>query len=138
MFGVCFKTEVKGWEQDQWSYLFSNFGVEDIWEMGEENEQFPVYQPTTRIKTAAELPSYPLVVVQPQAALHVKGTESLRDFVHPEGAIYMFGGSHEVMTHEDLGGRVAEHYVYIPLTAHECYAFSAAYMVLWDRKVKNG
>lgn len=137
MFGVCFTGEKNRDHQDQWSFLFSNFGIENIWELERENTE-KIYQPTIKIKSAAELPDVPLVVVQPPDARYVPGTESLSDFAHPDDAIYMFGGSHDVMTLEDLGDRVAEYYVYIPLTAHECYAFSAAYMTLWDRKVKRG
>lgn len=137
MIGVCFTGEKNRNDQDQWSFLFSNFGIKNIWELERENTE-KIYQHTTVIQSAAELPRYPLIVVQPPDGRFVKGTESLINFAHPDDAIYMFGGSHGVMTLEDLGGRVAEHYVYIPLVAHECYAFSAAYMTLWDRKVKRG
>ena len=138
MYGVCFTGEKNRDDQDQWSFLFSNFGVKDIWELERPNTE-KIYQPTVKIQTAAELPSdRPLVVVQPPEGRFVQGTESLIDLVHPGEAIYMFGGSHDVMTLEDLGGRVPEYSVYIPLVKHECYAFSAAYMTLWDRKVKHG
>lgn len=137
MFGVCFTGEKNRNNQDQWSFLFSNFGVENIWELERPNTE-KIYQPTKMIQNASELPDQTLIVVQPPDGRFVKGTESLSDFEHPDDAIYMFGGSHDVMTLEDLGGRVAEHYVYIPLVAYECYAFSAAYMTLWDRKVKRG
>ena len=135
MVGVCYKAEAKRTFQDQWSFVFSNFGVSDIWEFPTENAE-KIYQPTVKIESAADLPDRPLVVVQPQDGKYVQGTESLVDFVHPADAIYMFGGSHDVMTQEDLGGRTADHYVYIPLVRHECYAFAAAYMVLWDRMQK--
>ena len=138
---ICFMREGKAWEQDQWSYLFSNFGITEIWEIGNEgNKDLNVCQPTIKIKTAADLPTdRPLVVLAPQAGRWVKGTESLKDFVHPENAIYMFGGSHTIMqVDKHLGGRVADHYVYIPLKKNECFAHAAGYMTLWDREVKNG
>lgn len=138
MYGVCFTGERHGKDQDLWSFLFSNFGVEHIWELERPNT-VDIYQKPTKIKSADELPDdIPLVVVQPPDGRFIKGTESLVDLVHPGEAIYMFGGSHDVMTPEDLGDRVPEYNVYIPLVAHECYAHSAAYMVLWDRKVKHG
>lgn len=138
MVGVCFKQERRPVYQDQWSYLFSNFGIESIFQIPVENGA-DLYQATKKIANAGSLPKdKSLVVVQPQDGKYVQGTESLSDFEHPDDAIYMFGGSHDVMTLEDLGGRVPEHTVFIPLVKHECYAFSAAYMVLWDRKVKNG
>lgn len=137
MMGVCFTGERNRTFQDQWSYVFSNFGISDVWELEREDTE-NIYQKPTKIRSAAELPDVPLIVVQPADGKHVRGTVSLSDFAHPDDAIYMFGGSHDVMTLEDLGGRVAEHYVYIPLEKHECYAFSAAYMTLWDRKMKRG
>jgi hypothetical protein len=136
--GVCFKRE-KDWEQDQWSYVFSNFGVEDLWEMGDDsNKDLNIYQPTIKISSAAELPDRPLVVLAPQESKYIVGEESLKDFVHPDDAIYMFGGSHCSMTGVDLGGRVADHYVYIPLVKNECFSHSAAYITLWDRELKDG
>lgn len=137
MLGVCFTGERNRTFQDQWSFVFSNFGITDIWELERENTE-TIYQPTHKIHSAAELPDIPLVVLQPPDGRYVKGTQSLIDLEHPGDAIYMFGGSHDVMTLEDLGGRVPEYSVYIPLAAHECYAFSAAYMTLWDRKLKHG
>jgi hypothetical protein len=138
--GVVFFRE-KGWEQDQWSYLFSNFGVSDIWEMNDDgNRDWNVYQPTTKIKTAAELPTdRPLVLLAPQDGRFIQGTENLKEFVHPEDAIYMFGPSHAQLNHEDhMGGRVHDHSVYIPLVKHEAFGHTAAYMTLWDRVQKHG
>ncbi|UCD23203.1 MAG: hypothetical protein JSW51_09080 [Gemmatimonadota bacterium] len=138
--GVCFFRE-KSWEQDQWSYLFSNFGVSDIWEMGYDGlTDFDIYQPTIKIETAAELPTdRPLVLLAPKEGMYIQGTESLDGFVHPENAIYLFGPSHQYLNDDDhMGGRVPDHSVYIPLVKHEAFAHTAAYMTLWDRQVKNG
>lgn len=125
--------------QDQWSWLFSNFGVTNIWERGAVDSDAKIYQSTVKIDTAAELPvDQPLIVLAPKAGRHIQGTESLVDFVHPDNAIYMFGGSHENLSEEDFGGRDADALVYIPLVAHECYSHSAAYVALWDRYSKRG
>lgn len=139
MIGVCFRRE-KHWEQDQWSYVFSNFGVTDIWETGDNGKKdLDIYQPTIRIDTAAELPSdRPLIVLAPAAGTYIQGTESLKDFAHPEDAIYLFGPSHLHLNEDDLGGRVPDALVYIPLVKNECFSHAAAYMTLWDREVKNG
>jgi hypothetical protein len=139
MTGICFHRE-RDWEQDQWSFVFSNFGVSDIWEYGDlSQDDLTIYQPTTNIVTAAELPSdRPLVVLAPAAGKYIQGTESLEDFVHPENAIYMFGGSHVNLNDEEhMGGRVADHYVYISLVQYECYAHGAATVVLWDKRMKQ-
>jgi len=139
MVGVCFHRE-KDWEQDQWSYLFSNLGVSEIWELGDDgNRNWDIYQPSIKIATAAELPKRPLVVLAPQEGRFIQGNENLKDFIHPENAIYLFGPSHLNLNDEEhMGGRVAEHYVYLPLVESECFSHAAAYMTLWDRKVKNG
>lgn len=138
MVGICFMRE-KYWEQDQWSYLFSNFGVSDLWEVGDDgNSNWDIYQPTTKITTAAELPDdRPLVVLAPQAGTYIQGDEDLKTFVHPENAIYMFGPSHVHLNEDDMGGRVADHYVYIALVESECFAHAAAYMTLWDQQAKS-
>ncbi len=138
--GVCFKSEHGGWMQDQWSWVFSNFGITEIWERGFASTDSKIHQPTIRIDTASELPAgRPLVVLAPPDGRYIKGTESLADFQHPENAIYLFGGSHNnVSDEDDLGGRVPAALVFIPMIEHECFGHSAAYMTLWDRYVKRG
>lgn len=138
MFGICFVGEYRRDTQDQWSFLLSNFGDPECWEIEKPNVE-PVYQKPVKIKTAEELPSdRPLVVLAPEAGRFVQGTVSLKDFVHPDDAIYLFGGSHLNLSEDELGTRIADSYVYIPLIEHECYAPPAAYMTLWDRYVKRG
>ena len=140
MYGVCFQREHKPSLQDQWSFVFSHFGVEEIWERGWEPGDGKIYQPVESIDTCAELPDdRPLVVLAPPLGRYIQGTESLLEFTHPKDAIYVFGGSHTNLTEEDMGGRVAEHYVYIPTAdRNEMYAYVAAAVVLWDRVVKGG
>jgi hypothetical protein len=139
--GVCFKSEHRGWMQDQWSWVFSNFGITEIWERDwEGSTDADIYQSVIRIDTAAELPSKrPLIILSGLESRYIKGDQSLDDFVHPEDAIYLFGGSHENLSDEDdLGGRVPDALVYIPTVDLECYGHSAAYMTLRDRYVKRG
>ena len=97
-----------------------------------------IYQDTIKIDTAAELPDVPLVVLGPPDGKFVQGNVSLKDFQHPDDAIYLFGGTQDVLTVEDLGGRVPDASVYIPFVKHECYSHAAGYMALWDRYVKRG
>lgn len=142
-FGVCFRQERKQWMQDQWSFVFSNFGLDApwIWERGcTEDRDFEIYQTVTPISTAAELPlDHELVVLAHPEGKYIKGTESLVTFQHPENAIYLFGGSHDVLSDEDdLGGRTPDHLIYIPSGELEMYAFMAASITLYDRMVKRG
>jgi hypothetical protein len=120
--------------------VFSNFGVSEIWEIGYDGKpDADIYQPTIKIDTTAELPDRPLVVMAPQEGRYIQGTENLKGFVHPENAIYLFGPSHRHLNDEDhMGERVADHYVYIPFVKNESWGYSAAYILLWDRELKNG
>jgi hypothetical protein len=137
--GICFKSEQRGWMQDQWSWVFSNYGITDIWERNCISEDAKIYQPVIHITNCTELPDRPLVVLSPIDAKYMAGTESLLDFDHPEDAIYVFGGSYDNLSlEEDFGGRIPDHIVYIPTVKYECYSHSAAYQVLWDRYVKRG
>lgn len=139
--GICFKSEHRGWMQDQWSWVFSNFGVSDIWERDwNGSSDADIYQSTIRIDTAAELPTdRPIVILAPIDGRYIKGTESIEDFVHPEDAIYLFGGSRANLSDEDdLGGITPHSVLYIPTVKLEMYGFAAAYITLYDRKVKRG
>jgi hypothetical protein len=136
--GICFVGEQRRDTQDQWSFLLSNFGDPECWEIEKASVE-AVYQKPVKIKTAEELPSdRPLVVLAPEAGKYVQGTENLKDFEHPDDAIYLFGSSHLNLCEDEMGDRVADHCVYIPLVKCECYAPPAAYMTLWDRYVKRG
>ncbi len=141
MIGICFKSEHRGWMQDQWSWVFSNFGITDIWERGWDGSiDGKIYQDTIKISIAAELPTErPVIVLSHIAGQYIKGDESLADFVHPENAIYLFGGSYSHLNDEDdLGGRVPDAKVYIPTIKHDMYGHAAGYITLWDRYVKRG
>jgi hypothetical protein len=134
MYSVCFHTE-KQWEQNQWSFLFSNFGVTDIWEMG--GKLSTIYQSTNKIDKTSELPDKPLVILAPQDGRFIKGVESLVDFKHPDDCVYLFGGSNQVLTY-DVVDRKPDFLVYVPLVKHEAFSHAVAYMTLYDRRVKRG
>lgn len=127
--------------QDQWSWVFSNFGVTEIWERDRlADRDSKIYQDSVAIKSAAELPEdRNLVVLAPIDGRYIQGEQSLKDFEHPEDVIYLFGSTQANLNDEDdLGGRVPDSLVYIPTVKLECYSHSAAYMTLWDRYVKRG
>lgn len=131
---ICFKAERDAWEQDQWSWVLSNFEIEEAWQRG---DGIGVYQKPKIIQTAADLPDRPLVVLSHPEARYVRGEESLKEFVHPGDAIYFFGGSMANLTLDELGGRKPHALVYIP-TKLEMYSHAAAYVTLWDRYLKRG
>lgn len=139
MVGVCFERE-KAWEQDQWSFVFSNFGITDIWERNKiDDRDHKIYQQTIGVATAAELPDVPLVVLAHEDSRYIKGSEALDKFTHPDDAIYLFGGSHANLNDaDDLGGREPDHLIYIPSVKYEMYSHAAAYITLYDRYVKRG
>jgi len=139
MAGVCFRREHNSHLQDQWSWVFSNFGITEIWERGFSEGDLKIYQPTIAVDTAAELPDRPLIVLAHQEGRYIQGNQSLVTFSHPEDAIYLFGGSHVNLSDEDdLGGRVPDALVYIPSVKYEMYSPPAAYITLYDRLVKRG
>lgn len=140
MIGVCFKSERRGWMQDQWSWVFSNFGITDIWERNGGGSDGEIYQTVIQCNTAADLPPEPsLVVLAPIDGKFVQGTQSLVDFVHPDNAIYMFGGSYDNLSDEDdFGGRVPDSVIYIPTVKLEMYSHVAGYLTMYDRYVKRG
>jgi hypothetical protein len=136
---VTFQSERRGWMQDQWSWVFSNFGVTEIWALGLEDPDGAIYQPVVRIETCTELPlDRPLIVLAPPEGKYIQGDQPLDDFVHPEDAIYLFGGSQVNLSADELDGRIPDAKVFIPLVKYECYGYAAAYITLRDRYVKRG
>lgn len=136
MVGVCFHRE-QHWEQDQWSFVFSNFGITDIWERGfDGNKDLKLYQPSQKISKASELPDVPLVVLQHADSRYIKGVECLIDFKHPQECIYFFGGTHMNLTKDEVDVE-PDHLVYIPSVKHEMYSHAAGYITLYDRLLKK-
>lgn len=136
MFGICFEHEKLGWMQDQWSWVFSNFGVTEIWEINQGGSDFEIYQTVIGIKSYDELPeNRPLVALTPKLGRYLHGEEALNAFVHPEAPIYIFGGSFSNLAFDS---RQPDSCVYIPTVEYECFSHAAAYMTLWDRYVKRG
>jgi len=134
---ACFHSG-RAWEQNQWSFLFSNFGVVDIFEVGRDANHSKIYQTTTPLAELRDLTvSRSSVLMQPKTARYIPGLVSLVDFTHPDDAIYIFGHSHENISAEDFDKPPA-HIVYIPTDAHEMYGHVAGYITLYDRMSKRG
>lgn len=138
MLGVFFKREAKDWMQDQWEQVFHNFAIDMIWECEHTAQDYVAERTTVAIGSAEDLPrDIPLIVLSHNGAKYYKGNESLITFQHPQDAIYMFGGSHSIMSGKDFGEREPDSIVFIPTLRHEMYAFSAAYITLYDRLLKR-
>ena len=140
MAGICFRRESDRNLQDQWSWVFSNFGITEIWQRGFVDDDAVIYQGSIHIDLASELPSgRPLILLAHPEGRYIQGTESLTSFVHPADAIYLFGASHvNLSVEDDLGGRTPDNLVYIPYVQYEMYSYAAAYITLYDRYVKRG
>jgi hypothetical protein len=140
MSGVLFRCELRGWQQDQISWVLSNYGITEVWRQeSESSTDAAIYQPSVLVETANDLPAdRELVVLSPPDARFIQGTQSIDGFVHPENPIYMVGGSQSVINVEDLGGRVPDAVVYIPTVKLEMYAFAALYHVLFHRRLQRG
>ena len=137
MLGICFRHN-RGVIQTQWSYLCSMYNITLKWERmcGDEPSEKGVIQ----IETAADLPKEPaLVLVSPKTGRYLPGEVDLKDFKHPENAIYMFGGDKITLSEEELGGRKPDYIVYIPqATEFDIHSPIAAGIVLYDRHIKRG
>lgn len=122
-------------EENEFDYALSNIKADEIYLYGS-------YQPTNnllrdrkQITTANELPQVPLVLVLPLTARNFVPTTSLLDFVHPTDATYVFGPNNEHLTDEFMGGRVADHIIYIPTdTMDEMFNYTACLITLWHRR----
>jgi hypothetical protein len=110
-----------------WDHVRAHFGVDEFYVIGDGH-----------LGSAAELPGFPLVVLQPEKGRHVRGVTSLAKFSHPEEATYLFGPDEGPMLPELLGGRAPDHVVYVPTdTARDMFSFVAFAIVMWDRKMKS-
>lgn len=115
---------------DMWGYLVRANGlIGRAYCIGSSYDSRIVHVPTI-----AQLPNLPIV----QLTLG-NGAVSLKDFVHPENCIYLFGPSNRVLAEPELAGCDPIAKVYIPsVDGTELFAAQAAAVVLWDREMKRG
>lgn len=147
MLGVCFCFYKLSSLRAQWMYLLTGFQVEQRWEIAVDGQgdQASLDHKITTIRTADELPTdLPLVLIQPRAGDFLQGTESLADFIHPTDAIYLFGSDGQALSEVQLGARVPDSSLYIPLPINaerphdeELYSVQAAAIALYDRIAKG-
>ena len=126
-FSLCISLPENEEIRSHWDHVRSHFKIDMLYVIG---GKF--------LKSAAELPSQPLVLLQPKSGIHLRGDTCLLDFKHPENPIYLFGPDQEPMLPSYLGGREPEHSVYVPTDRNrEMFAFVAFAVVAWDRKMKE-
>lgn len=128
MFGLCIAIPETEEIRAHWDHSRANFPSDEIFVIGGDF-----------LKSAADLPvDRPLVVLQPNDAANFRGIINLKDFIHPENAIYLFGPDLKPMSKAFLGGREPEYRVFIPTgTRRDMFSYVAYAVVAWDRKSKQ-
>lgn len=133
--GVCLEfTPVEPFRRT-WGYLIQECEVPNAWERNTHERSHYNWDGWHFNVDMKDVPD-PLVVLTPIDGSKLKGTISLWDYVHPENAVYYFGSDKADLRHENIG-REKYDKVYIP----DCgfmHSFTAAAMVIYDRKIKEG
>lgn len=131
--GVAIKVDTEE-DRDGWIQLLEAFGIQEIYELPGLGVPLPG---SIMVETASQIsnfrPGANLVVVQPIDADFVQGKTSLTAFEHPDGAVYIFGGTITRLTQSDVRNALADH---IYITAGELFPSQAGAIVLWDRYTK--
>lgn len=136
MFALCFAYENNDHTRNEWSYLCEWFNVASTFEYGKP-ESVKGTPHTVAIDSMADLPDQPLVVLSPENGRHIQGDIVLRDFEHPDDAIYVFGNNHLHMSESPLFAGRDYSSVYIPTNKAEMFAVFAATLTLYDRREKQ-
>lgn len=128
---------------NQWDYVLSNFAPAEVWVIGNVGDAPPygafALARSTWVPDATGLPDGPLVVLSPDTGRHIQGIESLAEFTHPDDAVYLFGSDNWNLSDDELGGRPADHLVFVDTdTNDEMYSFVAYAVTAWDRRMKAG
>ena len=140
MRSICFEYDERGWNRDLWLYVITGFGVGGF-ERGRDPEMTGNHFGTVAVQDVYDLPTdRPLVVLQPLAS-SFPGEISLKNFVHPENAIYYFGSDRGNTTAEDLEGLEYD-LVYVPqadnVVQNELWTHQIGGIVLYDAMTKAG
>ena len=141
MITVALPLPNNGTYQTQWDYILSSFPPDRLIVFGNPDDA-----PSTNVFSRLEA-TYAeslngqgdtLVVMAPDNGQYVQGDESLVDFVHPEDAIYYFGGDKSHLGLKQIG-RPPDHRVFIPTASKDdLFSWQAYAMVAWDRMMKSG
>lgn len=139
---VCFANNLnRSW--DYWSYGLQCFPHGKVYQAttymseptreAERGEVIPISS-----FDEVEIGDKQVVLIQGMYGDLIQGTTSLKDFVHPEHAIYVFGHDTKNIKPDQFKLK-ADHQVYIPTPSDaEMWSFQALGIVLWDREMKHG
>lgn len=130
--------------QNQWDWVLCHFCPDVLYVIGDVDDA-----PSTNIMAdlnaiyiggLSEITEdYPLVVAAQADGRWVQGDTNLRDFVHPEDAIYYFGHDTHWVAEEMFDGRPVASRVYVPTdTQYDMWSYVAFATFMWDRRSKQG
>ena len=137
MAGICFHYSVDLMQREYWSYIFEQFAITEIYEVGRPAGIESNYLPTV-ISAINELPTgRDMVVLQHQNAKYIQGTLNLETFVHPADPLYVFGSDSDNLFPAQFTGYTYSA-VYIPPSLIEMFSFQAGAICMYDRMVKGG
>lgn len=119
-------------DSDGWLHVLDAFGVTEIYELPGVGTPLHVSIRLERLQDVRNYHNADIVIVQNRDGDFVQGSTDIRDFEHPDEAIYVFGGSMTRLTKADLEGVNPTAFVYLP--CGDLYPSQAAAIVLWDRK----
>lgn len=132
---ICFEYDPETIVRDQWLLLIRSFPNIQGWE-----RSLPTTEKITDgiqvIQAVDQLPNIPLIILSPQQARYIPGTQNLAHFNHPQEAIYYFGSDNDHLRPEAIAKREYQT-VYIPI-AEQLWSPQAAGIVVYDRFAKMG
>lgn len=133
--GVCLEYDARENFRRAWGYLIQESEIPNAWERNTHPQaEYATWKGWHFNASMDDIPD-PLIVLTPQDGSKLQGEQSLYDFVHPENAVYYFGGDRSDLRHSALQGRPYTS-VYIPDSGF-MHSFTAAAMVVYDRKLKS-
>lgn len=131
-FGVCFSYTSTMMEREYWSYVFQQFGIEELYEVGRPENIASNYKPHA-IANYSDLPkNRTLVIVAHRDAKYLQGKTPLNEFIHPKDCIYVFGSDRSNFYPQQFIHHKFKT-VYIPPSHIEMYSFQAGAIIMWDR-----
>ena len=136
---VCFTANQNNTFMNQWDFVVCNFKPDQIYILGSQ-DNLVISNPLKEaifIDSYNQLPDIPLVVAAPAHGRYVHGDINLKDFVHPQDAIYIFGSDSGIMQQEDVTRECSCVYVETD-TTDDMYSFVTYAVMMHDRRMKLG
>ncbi len=119
-----------------WQFALKALGCTEVYELPGVGTPL---RASIKLETLHDLLRYhgdaKVVVVQNREGDFIQGDQDLRDFEHPDEAIYVFGGSQTRMRVDDFYGTSPVAHVYIP--TGDLMPSQAGAIVLCDRILKG-